>query len=61
MKNNFINQCLNQLKQEHVCYVYTEQQKDEVLKKCVTQNIEVKQNECGYTIKMIRKRVRKNE
>lgn len=53
--NSFISSCIQELKKERICYVYTEEQV-EVIKKAIfkklKKNIKVEQNECGYTLKL---------
>lgn len=60
MDKQFLKECLKQLKDYNFCYVYTQKQVDEVLKK-IDKEVRVVPNECGFTINIARKGVKKNE
>ena len=54
MNKSFLTECLKQLKDMNFCYVYTDEQLKEVLKHC-DKNATYVKNDCGYTIKIVRK------
>ena len=60
MDKYFLKECLKQLKTMNFCYVYTKQQALEVISK-IDKEVKVVPNECGFTINVIRKGVKKNE
>ena len=60
MNKGFLKECLKQLKEYNFCYVYTKEQVDEVLKN-IDKEVRVVPNECGFTINIMRKGVKKNE
>lgn len=51
--NHFIKECIKDLKRSRYCYVYNQEQLNEVLKRYEGETI-VEENECGYTIKVKR-------
>ena len=57
---HFIKECIRQLKKEHCCYVYSQEQINEVVKR-FDGEVLVGKNECGYTLKTKRDRRNKNE
>ena len=59
MKETFLKECLQDLKRNNFCYVYTEQQVKEVLSRCKL-NVRVIPNECGFTIN-VKRGVKKDE
>lgn len=58
MNKDFLKECLRQLKDYNFCYVYTKKQVDELLTK-IDKEVRVVPNECGFTINIIRKGVKK--
>lgn len=51
--NHFIKECIKDLKRSRYCYVYNQEQLNEVLKRYEGETI-VEKNDCGYTIKVKR-------
>lgn len=60
MTNGFLRECLQQLDDLNFCYVYTILQVEEVMKK-YNKKLVYEPNECGYTIKVVRKGAKKDE
>lgn len=58
--NNFIIDCLHQLKSSRVCYVYKKEQIEEIIKRFKGE-VTIEDNACGYTIRVKRERSKKNE
>ena len=56
--NHFIKECIQDLKNNKLCYVYKQEQIQEIRQKFKEELI-VEKNECGYTIKV--KRGKKND
>lgn len=60
MNKGFLKECLLQLKRYNFCYVYSKEQVEVVLANC-DKEVKVVPNECGFTINVVRKGVKKNE